>query len=336
MMAKMGSINGLREKSYDIAKLREIGIIFPLFLFGLIIALRNPYFISWENLRYIFLDASILTIVAIGEMMVILTGGIDLSVGSNLALTGMTVSMIYRDFHNFPVILAPLIGILIGGVCGAINGLFVAKGKVIPIIATISTMYIFRGIVYIISGGRWVNAHEMPEGYKLLTRVEILGIPILVIYALIVFLFFYYLLNYKAIGRSIYAVGNNPQSAIYIGINKVKVLFLVYLISGILAGLSGVLYTSRFASAESSAAIGFELSAISAVVIGGVKTTGGSGKIGGVVLGALLLTMIVNGLNVMKISPFYKLALQGLMFLIAVIVDSLIAERYYKGRRRRV
>ncbi len=334
-MAKLSSINELKGKNYDISKLREIGIIFPLFLFGLIIAWRNPYFISWENLRYIFLDASILTIVAIGEMMVILTGGIDLSVGSNLALTGMIVSMLYRDFSNFPVILAPLIGILIGGVCGAINGLFIAKGRVIPIIATLSTMYIFRGIVYVISKGRWVNAHEMPEGYKLLTRVEILGIPILIVYAFIVFLFFYYLLNYKAIGRSIYAVGNSPQSAIYIGINRIRVLFLVYLISGILAGLSGVLYTSRFASAESSAAMGFELSAISAVVIGGVKTKGGSGKIGGVALGALLLTMIVNGLNVMKISPFYKLALQGLMFLIAVIVDSLIAERYQREHRRR-
>jgi len=190
-MGRVGSVNELKEKTYDISRLREIGIIFPLFLFGLIIALRNPYFISWENLRYIFLDASILTIVAIGEMMVILTGGIDLSVGSNLALTGMVVSMLYRDLPNFPVILAPLIGILIGGICGTINGLFVAKGKVIPIIATLSTMYIFRGIVYIISKGRWVNAHEMPEGYKLLTRVEILGIPILVIYAIIVFFVFF-------------------------------------------------------------------------------------------------------------------------------------------------
>jgi len=333
-MAKLDTISEIKKNS-DVSRLREIGIIFPLFFFGLIIAIRNPYFVSWENIRYILLDASILTIVAIGEMMVILTGGIDLSVGSTLALTGMVVSMLYKDMPNFPVILAPILGIVIGGICGAINGLFVAKGKVIPIIATLSTMYIFRGLVYIISQGKWVNAHEMPEGYKLLTRAEILGIPILIVYAFITFLLFYYILNYKLIGRSIYAVGNNPQSAVYIGIDKTKVLFLVYLISGILAGLSGVLYTSRFASAESSAAIGFELSAISAVVIGGVKTTGGSGKIGGVVLGALLLTMIVNGLNIMRISPFYKLALQGLMFLIAVIIDSLMAERTQRRYRRR-
>jgi len=333
-MAKLDTISEIKKNS-DVSRLREIGIIFPLFFFGLIIAIRNPYFVSWENIRYILLDASILTIVAIGEMMVILTGGIDLSVGSTLALTGMVVSMLYKDMPNFPVILAPILGIIIGGICGAINGLFVAKGKVIPIIATLSTMYIFRGLVYIISQGKWVNAHEMPEGYKLLTRAEILGIPILIVYAFITFLLFYYILNYKLIGRSIYAVGNNPQSAVYIGIDKTKVLFLVYLISGILAGLSGVLYTARFASAESSAAIGFELSAISAVVIGGVKTTGGSGKIGGVVLGALLLTMIVNGLNIMRISPFYKLALQGLMFLIAVIIDSLMAERTQRRYRRR-
>lgn len=334
-MEKLNTALGVK-KNYDISKLREIGILFPLILFGLIIAIRNPYFVSWENIRYILLDASILTIVAIGEMMVILTGGIDLSVGSNLALTGMIVAMLYRDIPGVPIILAPIIGVIIGGFCGTINGFLVSKGKVIPIIATLSTMYIFRGLVYIISQGKWVNAHEMPEGFKLLTRIEILGIPVLIIYALIIFLFFYYFLNYKATGRSIYAVGNNPLSAVYIGINKEKILFLVFLISGILAGLGGVLYTSRFASAESSAAVGFELSAISAVVIGGVKTTGGSGKIGGVLLGALLLTMIVNGLNVMKISPFYKLALQGVMFLIAVIVDSVIAEKYQKRYRRRV
>ncbi|PMQ01100.1 MAG: branched-chain amino acid ABC transporter permease [Dictyoglomus sp. NZ13-RE01] len=334
-MAKSSVLNKSKNVYRDIEKIREWGILIPIILFAFIVALRNPYFLTAENIQYIFLDASILTIVAIGEMMVILTGGIDLSVGSTLALIGMIIAMFYKNNFNFPAILAPFMGIGLGIICGAINGLLVSKGKFLPIIATLSTMYIYRGLVYIISGGKWVNAHEMPEGFKLLTRTNILGIPSLIIFAGIIFIIFYYFLNHRTTGREIYAVGDNPNSAIFVGINKDKILFLVYVISGAMAGLGGVLYTSRFASAESSAAMGFELSAISAVVIGGVKTTGGSGRITGVLLGAFLLTMIINGLNVMKISPFYKLAFQGVMFLTAVIIDSLIAERTQKEYRRK-
>jgi rhamnose transport system permease protein len=334
-MAKVSTFGKSKDIYERVEKIREWGILIPIILFAFIVALRSPYFLTTENIQYILLDASILTIVAIGEMVVILTGGIDLSVGSVLALTGMIVAMIYKENFNLPPILAPLMGICLGSICGAINGILVSKGKFLPIIATLSTMYIYRGTVYIISGGKWVNAHEMPEGFKLLTRIDLFGIPSLILFAGIVFISFYYFLNHRAIGREIYAVGDNPNSAVFVGINKDKILFLVYLLSGAMAGLGGILYTSRFASAESSAAMGFELSAISAVVIGGVKTTGGSGRITGVLLGAFLLTMIINGLNVMRISPFYKLALQGVMFLLAVIIDSLIAERMQREFRRK-
>ncbi|MCX7845077.1 MAG: ABC transporter permease [Dictyoglomaceae bacterium] len=334
-MAKAFTIDRSKEFYERIEKIREWGILFPIFLFGIIVAIRNPYFLSIENIRYILLDASILTIVAIGEMLVILTRGIDLSIGSTLALTGMVVAMIYKENFQLPAIFAPFMGIGLGLICGGLNGLLVSKGRFLPIIATLSTMYIYRGAVYIISGGKWVNAHEMPEGFKLLTRMDIIGIPSLIIFAGIIFAIFYYFLNYRTTGREIYAVGDNPTSSIFVGINKDKILFLVYTLCGAMAGLGGVLYTSRFASAESSAAMGFELSAISAVVIGGVKTTGGSGRITGVLLGAFLLTMIINGLNVMRISPFYKLALQGIMFILAVVIDSLIIERTQRESIRR-
>ncbi|MGE5582846.1 MAG: ABC transporter permease [Bacillota bacterium] len=317
--------------------LRETGII--AFIIGLIaiVSLRSPAFLTAQNFSDVLLDIAILVIVSIGQLLVLLTGGIDLSIGSGIALSGMVVGMIFSVDSGLPPGLALLLGAGIGLVLGCFNGLLVSAGEVPPIIATLGTMAIYRGFVFIISKGHWINAHQMPEGFKNLTRGSILGIPNLIFIALLVSFFFYYFLEHVRSGRAIYAVGSNSNAAVFAGLKVKKIQFSVYALSGLLYGLAGVLWVSRFASAQSDSASGFELQTVAANVIGGASTLGGSGKISGVLLGSFLLGIISNALNVTRISPFWKAAIQGLIILLAVITDTLLANRLQKQfmRRRR-
>jgi len=318
--------------------LREVGLI--VFIIGLVVlvSLRSSAFLTSQNFSDVLLDISILVIVAIGQLLVVITGGIDLSIGSGIAFVGMVVSMVFSANFGLPPELALLMGAGIGLFLGSFNGLLVAVGQVPPIIATLGTMAIYRGFVFIISKGQWINAHQMPEGFKQLTRGSILGIPSLIFIALITSLFFYYYLNHVRSGRAIYAVGSNPTAAVFAGLKANKIRFSVYALSGLLYGLAGVLWVSRFASAQSDSASGFELQSVAAIVIGGASTLGGSGKIFGVLLGSLLLGIISNALNVTRISPFWKLAIQGLIILLAVIGDTLMTNRLQKQfvRRKRI
>ncbi len=310
---------------------REIGLLFFLITLVIVVSLRSPYFLTVENLRDILLDIAILSIVAIGQTMVIITRGIDLSVASGLALSGMVVGMTISANQNLPPALALLMGVGIGLALGAFNGILVTKGRVPPIIATLGTLSIYRGLVFAISGGAWVDAAEMPESFKLLARGTILGIPNLVFFAAAVAMIFYYFLNHTRTGREIYAVGSNPLAAQVVGIRVNQILFLVFLLSGLLYGMAGVLWVSRYASAQSDSAVGFELQTVAASVVGGVNIFGGSGTIPGVLLGSLLLGVIINALNLVRISPFWKLAVQGLVILLAVVSDALISRRLQRA-----
>ncbi len=310
---------------------REIGLLFFLITLVIVVSLRSPYFLTVENLRDILLDIAILSIVAIGQTMVIITRGIDLSVASGLALSGMVVSMTISANQSLPPALALLMGVGIGLALGAFNGILVTRGRVPPIIATLGTLSIYRGLVFAISGGAWVDAAEMPESFKLLARGTILGIPNLVFFAAAVALIFYYFLNHTRTGREIYAVGSNPLAAQVVGIRVNQILFLVFLLSGLLYGMAGVLWVSRYASAQSDSAVGFELQTVAASVVGGVNIFGGSGTIPGVLLGSLLLGVIINALNLVRISPFWKLAVQGLVILLAVVSDALISRRLQRA-----
>jgi len=279
------------------------------------------------------LDTAILMVVAIGQMMVILTAGIDLSVASILAFSGMAVALTVSQYKGMHPLLALLMGIGIGIALGSFNGLLVSKAGIPPIIATIANMIIYRGLTFVIAGGAWVDAYEMPESFKQIARGSILKIPNLIIIVLIVSLICYYFLGHTRTGREIYAVGSNPDAARFIGIGLNKIRFLVYTLSGLLCGGAGVLWVSRYASAQSNSATGFELLTVAACVIGGVFIFGGSGTIPGVLLGSLLLGIIVNALNLIRVNPFWKLAIQGLVILIAVITDAMMSRRI--GRRLR-
>jgi len=306
---------------------REVVLSIFIIVLIIVVSLRSPYFLTASNFLNILLDSSILIIVAIGQMMVIITRGIDLSVASTLAFSGMTVGLIVSNNSGIHPLLAILIGMGIGVVIGSLNGFLISKAGIPPIIATIAAMVIWRGSTFIIGGGKWVDAIEMPSSFKRIARDTIVGIPNLILIVIIISIIFYYFLGYTRTGRYIYAFGSNPDAARFAGIDVTKINFIVYMFSGLLAGLGGVLWVSRYASAQSNTASGFELLTVAACVIGGVFIFGGTGTITGVLLGAFLLSTVENALNQIRISPFWKLAIQGVIILIAVVTDSMLSRR---------
>jgi len=314
-----------------ISSIREIGIIASLIVFAIAITIRNPIFISPENLYDISLDTAILAVVAVGQMIVILTRGIDISVGAGIGLSGMIVALIIQDNWSIHPVVAIIMGMVAGMIMGALNGVLVVKGKIPPIIVTLGTMSVFRGLTFIINyglnGGKWIGADKYSEAFKAFSRGSFLKIPNFILITIIVYALFYYILNHTITGREIYAVGSNPSSAKIIGINVEKILFLSYLFTGLLVGLGGVMWVSRYASAQTDSAAGFEFTTITAVVLGGVAVAGGSGSIFGVLFGSILIGFINNALNIVRVSPFWKLAINGSIILIAVIIDSLISRK---------
>jgi rhamnose transport system permease protein len=312
---------------WNIARFREAGISLFIIILILGVTLRNPAFLTADNFDDILLNISILTIVALGQTIVILTRGIDLSVSSTIGLVAMMVSFVVKQNPDFSILLAVLLGMALGAVLGIFNGLIITYGKVPPIIATLGTLSVYRGMVFFYSQGTWVNSYELPSGFKLLSKGTPLGLPNMVLIAILVAVVVYYFLNYTRTGREIYAVGSNPDAAQFAGIRKDRIIFLVYLLSGIAAGLAAVLWASRFESAQTNTALGFELQTVAAAVVGGVSISGGVGTVPGVLLGALLLGVIQNALTIVRISPFWQLAAQGLLILIAVITDKWVLGR---------
>lgn len=310
-----------------LVRFRELSIIVFILLLIAVVAIDTPSFLSTDNFRNILLNISILVIVALGQTMVIITRGIDLSVSSIIGLVAMMVSFTVVAFPAVTPPLAILLGMFLGLVLGSFNGLIITVGKVPPIIATLGTLSVYRGMVFLYSGGTWINSFEMPDGYRALAKAAPLGIPNIILFAALVALVVYFFLNYTRPGRDIYAVGSNPEAANVAGIPVQRTLFMVYVISGLLAGLAAVLWASRFESAQTNTALGFELQTVAAAVVGGVNIFGGSGTVIGVILGAFLLGTIENALILVRISPFWQLAAQGLLILVAVIVDSTIRRR---------
>jgi rhamnose transport system permease protein len=309
------------------ARFRELALVGFIVLLIIVISLQNPRFLAFTNFKDILLDISILAMIALAQGMVIITRGIDLSVASMLALTAMMVAFVVKAFPDTPLVLTVLLGIALGAVLGSINGLVITVGQVPPIIATLGTLGVYRGLVFFYSKGNWINPVDLPSSFKQLAKAVPLDLPNLVIVALIVAVIAYVFLNYTRAGRDIYALGTNPEAAKISGIRTDRVTFMVYLISGIVCGLAGVMWASRFEAAQTNTALGFELQTVAAAVIGGVSMLGGIGTVPGVLLGALLLGIIQNGLTLSNISQFWQLAVQGFLILLAVILDSTIQQR---------
>lgn len=301
---------------------REILLLGAIVVLLVLISTRSPSFVALGNLADVFNDTSPLIILAIGQMIVILTKCIDLSVAANLALTGMVVAMINVAAPGVPVAVIIFVAIILGTVMGMFNGLLVWKLNIPPIVVTLGTMTIFRGIIFLISDGKWVNSHEMSAAFKAFPRAEVLGIPMLSWIAILAVALFLVVMSRTTLGRAFYAVGGNPHAATYTGIDVGKTQFWAFTISGALAGLVGYLWVSRYAVAYVDIAGGFELDVVAACVIGGVSIAGGIGSVSGALLGALFLGVIKNALPVINVSPFWQLAISGSAIIIAVALNS--------------
>lgn len=301
-------------------KNREVLLALAILLLVVLVAARFPAFVQPANLVNVFNDTSPLILLAIGQMIVILTKCIDLSVAANLALCGMVAALMNGAGVPLPVIL--FLVVALGGLLGAVNGLLVWKLGIPSIVVTLGTMTIYRGIIFLMTNGAWVNAHQMTDAFKALPRTVIAGLPVMSWVALFAIALFTVVLTRTPLGRAFYAVGGNPHAAVYTGINVGRTQFVAFVIAGALAGLTGYLWVARYAVAYVDIADGFELSVVAACVIGGVAIAGGAGSVAGAVLGALFLGVINNALPVVGISPFWQLAISGSAIVVAVAFNS--------------
>lgn len=321
-----------------IGRFRELGIVIALALLVLVVAIHTPRFVRPDNIKQILLSVAILAIVAVGETLVILTRNVDLSVGSTVGLVAFLGADLLKGHPGTSIVLVLLMGLAIGAVLGSVNGLVVTVGKVPAIVATLGTLYIFRGVDNVIAGGSQIGAADVPSSFLSLGSGSVLGIPTLIIFAAVVLAIATYGLRRLRSGRALYAIGSNPDAARLSGLPTGRLVFGAFVICGALAGLAGVLWASRFATVDTTAASGFELTVVAACVVGGVNIFGGSGTAIGAVLGAILLGTIENALPILRLDAFWLQAIQGAVIIAAVTIDALVTRRLQRmlleARRR--
>lgn len=296
-----------------------IGPLVGLIIFSIILGLMNENFLTLSNMLNLLRQVSVNALIAFGMTFVILTAGIDLSVGSMLALgSALTAGLLASGMDP---ILSVFIGLLIGLVLGAVNGLIITKGKVAPFIATLATMTIYRGATLVYTDGMPITGLSDSFSFEMIGRGYFFGIPFPVIIMIVAFIILYFVQRKTVFGRQVYAVGGNEEAAKLSGIKTDRVKIWVYALTGMLAVLAGIIMTSRLDSAQPTAGTGYELDAIAAVVIGGTSLAGGRGRIVGTLIGALIIGVISNGLNLLNVSSFYQQIVKGAIILIAVLFD---------------
>ncbi len=298
---------------------QKLGPLLGLFLLVVIVSILNPSFLEPLNLLNLLRQVAINALIAFGMTFVILTGGIDLSVGAILALSSaLTAGMMVAGVDP---IVAILIGCILGALMGMVNGLFITIGKMAPFIATLATMTIFRGLTLVYTGGNPITGLGDNYLFQLFGRGYFLGIPVPAITMILAFVFLFVLLHKTPFGRKTYAIGGNEKAALISGIKVTKVKIMIYSLSGMLAALAGAILTSRLNSAQPTAGTSYELDAIAAVVLGGTSLSGGKGQIFGTLIGALIIGTLNNGLNLLGVSSFYQMVVKGIVILIAVLLD---------------
>ncbi len=318
--------NTLRKKGKlgELLRSREVSLLIVLVLLCTVIQLRNSQFLTANVINGIFKNYAYTMVMAFGMLLVLLIGGIDISVGATLALSGMTSAILMKEGIISSPLLVFLVSICVGMVCGLLVGLVISKGRVIPIIATLGFQYIFRGLTYAISNSDWVGTSEMSMEFKKFAQGNILGINHLICITIVVFVIFLIFLKWSNFGRQIYAVGSNPDAAKISGIRIDRIKIAVYTINGAICGLCGAMLTGYYATAQPDMASGSEMDVIAACVIGGVSLDGGQGSAIGVMLGAITIAVISKSLSMVGINPFWQQALKGGIILAAVIVNVLV------------
>lgn len=301
--------------------LSKIQPLLGLIILSVAISLLSPRFLTKSNLFNVFRQTSINAIIAAGMTFVILTAGIDLSVGSILGFTGAIAASMLANGSNIFVALAA--ALVVGGLSGMLNGVIITKGKVQPFIGTLAIMILLRGATMVFTNGRpiAVPAGSISPIFRWVGAGQILGIPVPVVIMFFVFIICYYILNHTQFGRHIYAVGGNEKASLLSGVNTDKVKILAYTISGVLAAIAGIIVTSRLSSAQPTAGDGYELDAIAAVVLGGTSLVGGQGTIIGTIIGALIIGILNNALNLMDVQSYYQMIAKAIVILVAVLLD---------------
>jgi rhamnose transport system permease protein len=318
-----------------VLRVRELGIVIALALLITVTAILEPRFIEANSLRNLALNASIFAILAVGQTLVIVTRNVDLSVGSVLGLSAFLAGDLLSSNPDLPLPIVFVLGMSLGAACGLLNGVLVTWGRVPALVVTLGTLYAFRGIAFLWTDGRQVNAETLPDAFLNLGTDSVLGVPFLVLIALVVVLAVgQWLRDYRS-GRELYAIGSNPEGARLAGVRSDRRVLTAFILAGALAGLGGVLFTARFGTVDATAGTGYELTVIAAAVVGGVAIFGGTGSVYGAALGALLLGTITSSLIVLRVEAFWQQAAIGALLLVAIALDRLVGVRIDAALRRR-
>lgn len=307
-------------KGFNVAGFtQKLGPLLGLIILIVIVSVLNPSFLEPLNILNLLRQVSINALIAFGMTFVILTGGIDLSAGSILALSSAFVANMM--VAGFDPILSIIIGVALGGVMGMINGLMITKGKMAPFIATLATMTIFRGLTLVYTNGNPITGLGDSLAFQLFGRGYLLGIPVPAITMIITFAVLWVVLHKTSFGRKTYAIGGNEKASLVSGIKVSRVKIMIYSLAGMLSALAGAILTSRLNSAQPTAGTSYELDAIAAVVLGGTSLTGGRGRIVGTLIGVLIIGILNNGLNLLGVNSFYQMVVKGVVIAIAVLLD---------------
>jgi rhamnose transport system permease protein len=316
-------------------RIRELGIVLALAVLIAVTAAIEPRFIEAASLKTLAINASIFAILAAGQTLVLITRNVDLSVGSVLGLSAFMAGDLLSKNPDLPLPLVFILGMALGAACGLLNGVLTTFGQVPALVVTLGTLYVFRGLAFLWTNGRRVNAETLPDPFLNIGTGSVLGIPYLVLIALVVTVVVGQWLRDFRVGRELYAIGSNPEGARLAGVRSDRRVLTAFVLAGALAGLGGVLFTARFATVDATAGVGYELTVIASAVVGGVAIFGGTGSVYGAALGALLLGTITSSLIVLKVEAFWQLAAVGALLLVTIAFDRLLSLRVDAALRRR-
>ncbi len=300
---------------------RNNGLIIAFAALLIMAAILTPSMYSVNSIMNMLQNNAVYMLLAVGVMLVIITGGIDLSIASTLGLSGVICSSLMSKNMDVPAFVWVLLAIFIGAICGAFNGFIVGYLKMVPMIATLGTMYIYRGFAFLASGGEWWFPHQFTEGYLKFATGRIFGVYNILWITVVIFIISGIFLGYTSKGRRIYAIGTNKESAKVAGIHEARVTFMAFTISGALAGLAGMLYTANYAIAYYGMGEGYEMIAIAICILGGVSISGGKGRIDGVIIGALMMSVITYFISLLPGLSVWQNAIQGGIIIIAVAIN---------------
>ena len=308
-----------------IFKAKETGILVILIILSILIQIYNPIFLTFSNIMDVLRNTSYTLVIALGMTFVLIARGLDLSVGSVLAISGLVAALCMTS--GIPVVLSCLIGLGVGAVFGCVNAFCIVKLRIPAMIATLGSMYMARGLVLVITKGQPV--YPLPESFTSLGQGNILGIPIVVILAIVLSVIAHWVLKNTTYGRKVYAIGGNPETASFAGINVSRITVSVYILCGALAALSGIMTAARMGSGQPSVGDGTEMTVITAVIIGGTSLNGGAGTVLGTAFGALLMNVLSSGMNLVGVSAYWQQFVMGLIIVVAVALD-----QYQMSKRR--